>query len=154
MSINDKRRLIINFSTPYFSTTQKLMVKKDSKINHLQYFNNNGKLAIVMGTTGEKILHLVSPNAHVVGTKTYKEAVDFLEAGWVDGVLGDDCILAGYMKKDKFRIINKAYSREYYGVATRKNEYSKELLNQINSTIALILDENRLNLGKKSLLKD
>ncbi|MBR1616896.1 transporter substrate-binding domain-containing protein, partial [bacterium] len=39
MSVNDKRRLVIDFSTPYFVANQKLMVKSDSKITNINYFN-------------------------------------------------------------------------------------------------------------------
>ena len=53
-----------------------------------------------MGTTGEKIARLVAPNANLVGAKTYKEAYNLLVNRQVDAVLGDDCILAGYVNKD------------------------------------------------------
>ena len=56
----------------------------------------------------------------------------------VDAILGDDCILAGFKNND-LRIINKAYSREYYAVAVRKSEKSKELLNAINAAIAVFI---------------
>lgn len=147
MSINEKRKLVMSFSVPYFVANQKIMVRKTSKITHLQYFNKNGRLAVVMGTTGEKISHLVAPNAHFVGTKSYNEAFNLLLNRQVDAILGDDCILRGYLT-DEFRIINKSYSREYYAVAIRKADDSKDLLNLINSALAVMLDERRLNLIK------
>ncbi len=147
MSINEKRKLVMAFSVPYFVANQKLMVKKSSKINHLQYFNKDGRLAVVMGTTGEKISRLIAPNAHFIGAKSYNEAYNLLLNNQVDAILGDDCILSGYLN-DKFRIVNRSYSREYYAVAIRKSEKSKELLNLINSAITAMLDEKRLNLIK------
>ena len=33
MSVNNKRKLIMNFSTPYFVTSQKIMIRKTSKIS-------------------------------------------------------------------------------------------------------------------------
>ena len=36
MSINEKRKLIMSFSIPYFVANQKIMVRKTSKISHLQ----------------------------------------------------------------------------------------------------------------------
>lgn len=148
MSINEKRKLILDFSAPYFMATQKLMIRKTSKISHLQYFNKNGRLAIILGTTGEHVARLVAPNANLVGAKTYTEAYNLLINRQVDAILGDDCILAGFKNKN-LKIVNRAYSREFYGVALRKTEKSKELLNSVNSAISAILDEKELNLITK-----
>ena len=148
MSINDKRKLVMNFSAPYFVTSQKIMIRKTSKISNLQYFNKNGRLAVVMGTTGEKISRLVVPNAYIIGAKSYIEAFNLLANNQVDAILGDDCILMG-LNNGNYRIVNRAYSREYYAVAVRKTDKSKELLNAVNSAITYIMDEKEINLIKK-----
>jgi len=148
MSINEKRKLILDFSMPYFMANQKILVKKTSKISHLQYFNKNGRLAIVMGTTGEKIARLIAPNANLIGAKTYTEAFNLLNNGQVDAILGDDCILSGFLN-DKLKLVNHAYSREFYAVAIRKTPKSKELLNSVNMALSAILDEKKLNLITK-----
>ncbi len=150
MSINDKRKLVVDFSVPYFVANQKIMVAKNSKITGLNYFNKKGKLVVVMGTTGEKIVRLVAPNAYIIGVKTYYEAFKYLKQGKVDAIFGDDCILEG-LNNGKYKIINRAYSREYYAVAVRKSDLSKELLSKINSTISYILDDKKLILVKKPL---
>ncbi len=145
MSVNEKRKLVIDFSVPYFQTTQKIMVRPLSKIKSLYYFNKTGRLAVVMGTTGEKIIRLIIPNAQVVGAKTYREAYNFLINNQVDAIFGDDCILKG-LNDGKFKVINRAYSREFYAVALRKSEDSKEMLNIINPLILTLLDKKSLNL--------
>ena len=147
MSVNEKRKLVVDFSTPYFTTSQKIMVRIGSKITNLNYFNNKGKLAIILGTTGEKIAHIVAPNANVIGAKNYTQAAQMLSNYKVDAILGDDCILKG-IKESNFKIINRAYSKEFYAVAVRKSENSKELLNVINSTIIQLLDKKEINLIK------
>lgn len=148
MSINNKRKLILDFSTPYFEAKQKLLIRRTSKIPHLQYFNKEGRLAIVLGTTGEKVARKLTPNANLIGTKSYFEAYQMLVNKKVDGILGDDCILNGYLNKN-LRLINRAYSREYYAVAVRKSGDSKELLNDVNTAITMILDNKKLNLLSK-----
>ncbi len=148
VSINDKRKLIIDFSIPYFSTGQKIMVNKDSKISHLSYFNTKGTIAVILGTTGENVLHLAAPNARIVAVRTYKEAVNLLENNLVDAVLGDDCVLKGY-NDGRFRIINRAYSKEYYAVALRKSDKSKELLQVVNTSITSFLDDKKMNALKR-----
>ena len=143
MSINDKRKLVINFSIPYFLTSQKLMVRKNSKISHINYFNSSGRLGVVLGTTGEKIIRLAAPTARITGARSYKEAVNLLLTGQIDGIIGDDCILKSYVTKDLV-IVNKSYSKEYYGVAVRKSDRSKELLDEVNNSISTMLDEKKI----------
>ncbi len=147
MSVNEKRKLVVDFSIPYFIANQKLMVKKDSKISHIQEFNTKGRLGVILGTTGEKITHLVSPTARITGARSYKEALELLKTGQIDGIIGDDCILKSYLTNET-RIINKAYSKEFYAVAVRKSDKSLELLNKINSAITVLLDEKKLNFKK------
>ncbi len=151
MSISNKRKLVLDFSIPYFAANQKIMIRKTSKISNLQYFNKHGRLAIVMGTTGEKIARLIAPNANLIGAKSYIEAYNLLINNQVDAILGDDCILAGFLN-DKLKIVNNIYSREFYGVALRKSEKSKELLKHVNSAITMILDERKINLIAKKWL--
>ena len=144
MSVNEKRKLIMNFSAPYFIANQKLLIRKTSKIANLQYFNKSGRIAVIMGTTGERVARTFAPNADLVGAKSYPQAISLLTNNQVDAVLGDDCILSGYLNKD-LKIINHSYSREYYAVAVRKSEKSKELLNALDSAVASILDNRQLN---------
>jgi ABC-type amino acid transport substrate-binding protein len=107
-----------------------------------------------MGTTGEKILHQITPNAHVAGVKTYYEAKKLLADKQVDAIFGDDIILSGLNKEKNFKVINKAYSQEFYAVAVRKSAKSKELLNIVNASIAELLDTKQINLIKKRWIVD
>lgn len=153
VSVNEKRKLVVNFSKPYFMTGSKIMVRKNSNISTLQYFNSKGKLAVVMGTTGEKTARQIVPNAELIGAKTYPEAFKYLKEGKVDAILGDDIILTQF-KNSNFRIVNRAYSRENYAVAVRKSEDSKELLDEINVVISSLLDNKNFNLIKTEQLLD
>ncbi len=149
MSVNPKRKLVVDFSKPYFVTSQKLLVRGDSKITHLNYFNKQGRITVVMGTTGEKLIRNLAPNANVTAVKNYKTAFDYLKTGAVDAILGDDCLLKGLINgTDKYKIINRAYSVEYYAVALRKNTKSKELMELVNSAISDIIDKKKLNVIK------
>ncbi len=152
MTINEKRKLVINFSKPYFATSQKLMVRNDSKITHIRYFNTSGRLGVVLGTTGEKLIRLAAPTARITGARSYKEAVKLLETNEIDGIIGDDCILNGYLS-DKVKIINRSYSKDYYGVAVRKSDKSTELLDAVNSAISMLSDDKKLQSLKRKYIK-
>ena len=58
--------------------------------------------------------------------------------------MGDDAILSQFLHSE-FKIINRAYQKEIYGVATRKSEDSKELLEAINVAISSFLDRKKYN---------
>ena len=125
LSITPKRKLIMDFSIPYFTANQTIMTKKDSDIKNIYYFNKKGKLGVVLGTTGEKAARMIVPNAYVIGMTNYTEALKNLKNGNINGILGDDAILKGLNKGD-YKIIPHSYSKEFYGVGVRKTENSKE----------------------------
>ena len=150
MSINEKRKLVINFSKPYFIANQKLMVLKNSKIAHIQYFNTSGRLGVILGTTGERTVRLAAPTARITGARSYKEAVNLLLAGQIDGIVGDDCILQAYIT-DKTKLLGRAYSHELYAVATRKSDKSAELLDEVNIAIAAMIDEKKIKNFRKTI---
>lgn len=153
MSINEKRKLVINFSDPYYITGQKLMVKKDSKISDISRLGSKDKLVVVMGTTGEKVARNISPNTTLVGAKSYNEAFNYLQNSQATAILGDEAILSGYLTK-KYKILNRCYSREYYAVAVRKQKNSAELLNKINIAVAEFLDNKKIKLKNINITVD
>src|SRR5699024_9658782 len=96
LSVNERRKDIIDFSRPYFVAGQAIMVPRYSRISSISQLNNK-PVAIVLGTTGEKTLRLLAPNANAVGTLTYKEAFELLKQNKVDAILADDSLLYGLL---------------------------------------------------------
>jgi len=148
ISVNQKRKLVMEFSLPYYVTSQKVLIKNTSEIKNLRYFNKNGRLAVVMGTTGEKILSTLVPNASVIGAKSYSEAINYLANSQVEGVIGDDAILAAFLTDD-YKFLKHGYTREFYAVAVRKNDNTTKLLEVINAAITAYLDEKNINILRK-----
>lgn len=95
LSVNERRKDIIDFSRPYFVAGQAIMVPRYSRISSISQLNNK-PVAIVLGTTGEKTLRLLAPNANAVGTLTYKEAFELLKQNKVDAILADDSLYTGF----------------------------------------------------------
>ena len=148
LSVNNKRKMVMDFSLPYFITSQKVLIRKTSEIKNLKYFNKNGSLTVVMGTTGEKILNSLVPNAKIIGANTYLEEINYLANSKVDGVIGDDAILSTFLTDD-YKFLKHGYTKEFYSVAVRKNDNSLKLLEYINKAITTFLDEKNINLLTK-----
>lgn len=135
MSITPKRQEILDFSNPYYTAGQALLVKKGSKVKSLS--NLNGRRAIIVfGSTSERSLRAAVPNVGIVGYKTYPAAYRALKQGKADAIVSDDTILLGLALKDNsITLLPKRYSKELYAIAFRKEPESRRLIKTVNTII-------------------
>lgn len=136
-SITPKRQEIIDFSVPYYTAGQAVLVKKGSKIKTIK--DLKGKRAIIVfGSTSEKSLKTAVPEVGIVGYKTYTDAYKALKAGKADAIVSDDTILLGLALKDNaVELLPKRYTKEPYAVAFRKGIESKDLIRAVNTVIEI-----------------
>jgi putative glutamine transport system substrate-binding protein len=122
MSITSKRQEILDFSTPYHTAGQSILVRKGSDIKALK--DMSGKRAIIVfGSTSEKSLRTAVPNVKIIGYKTYTDAYNALKSGRGDAIISDDSILLGFALKDStVELLPKKYTKEPYAVAFRKGD--------------------------------
>lgn len=145
LSINDKRSAVIDFSHPYYMAGQALMVPSYSKISSIEQLNNKN-VAVVLGTTGEKTIRMLAPNATSVGAINYKEAFELLQTQKVDAILADDSLLYGLIADNRgYKILKSRFTEEYYAVGIRKGEENLSLKKQINFTIEDMQQTGKLN---------
>ncbi len=135
MSITPKRQEILDFSIPYYTAGQALLVRRGSDVKSLR--DLNGKRAIIVfGSTSERSLRAAVPDVGIVGYRTYPEAYKALKAGKADAIVSDDTILLGLALKDKsVELLPKRYSKEPYAVAFRKGPESKDVIKAVNNVI-------------------
>ena len=146
MSITPNRQMIMDFSVPYHTAGQAIMVKNDSKISSLLELENK-KAIIVFGSTVEKSLRSNVPNITIIGYKTYTEAFQALKAGKADAMIADDTILMGFaMNDNSVKILPKRYTKEPYAIAVRKN--NPLMLEAVNTIL-----KEAINRGEISQLK-
>ena len=118
MSITPKRQEILDFSTPYYTAGQAVLVRKGSSVKSLRDLNGK-KAIIVFGSTSERSLRSAVPNVGIRG-------------------VSDDTILLGLaLKDDSVELLPKRYSKEPYAVAFRKGKESKELIRAVNNIIEI-----------------
>lgn len=140
MSITPQRQMIINFSHPYYIAGLTVLVPRESNIKTITDLKNR-RVVVVFGSTAEKNLRQIVPNITIVGTKSYTTAFDMLKSRQVDGMAADDTLLSAFAEDKNYRMLNKKYTIEPYGIGFRKSELSESLQNKVNN----ILEDMRRN---------
>lgn len=153
-TINSQRKKAVNFSVPYFATGQALMVRKGAKIRSFADLEDK-KIGVVIGTTSEQNIKEFAPRAAVKSVRTYKELHDLLKSGKVDVISSDAAILRGFEIDDSEVILLPGrYTKEYYGIAFRKDEESESLQNAINGILKKLDTSNFFIMLGKTWVSD
>ncbi len=152
MTITPQRKEIIDFSIPYDSAGQALLVKSSSKITSIADLAGQN-VGVIWGTTAEKNLLNLAPTANIIGFKSYQDAYNALKNGSINAITSDDTILSRFAIEDNtVKLLTKRYSREPYGIGFKKGKYSKKLKENIDYAIRDMKQKNVINrLHKKWL---
>ncbi len=139
ITILPEREENIDFSNPYFTADQSLLVKVDSGITTLADFADGRNLGVQSGTTGEIYAQENDPGATLVSYDDPGLLFVALEAGDIDGVLQDIIPNAEQALNDETVIVAEVYpTDEQYGFAV-KEEGSEELLAAVNAALASLM---------------
>ncbi len=135
MTITQERLNVIDFSNSYFMSGQAILVKNDNNIRSGK--DLNGKIiGIVLGTTAARNIKYIASKSTIKGFRNYKEAFNELKRGNIAAISTDDVILQGILSDEEgYKLLPDRYSKEYYGIALRKDEESLSLKNAINDAL-------------------
>jgi polar amino acid transport system substrate-binding protein len=94
MSITKDRSHQVQFSDPYFTISQMLLVRRSEmsrfrKPGNNYYVNSNFIIGVAAGTTGEELARKHLPQNRVLGFKSVQEGAKALKAGHIDCFLHD-----------------------------------------------------------------
>ncbi len=144
MSITDQRRLVVDFSTPYYMAGQAILVRNNTDIASIRQLSGR-RVIIVYGSTGEMSVRMNAPEAIIRGYKNYAHAYQALKNGEADAMIADDTILYNLALDDpSVKILDKRFSKEPYAVAFRKGKESEKLRESVNFTIELLQHSGKL----------
>ncbi len=142
MTITPQRQQIIDFSIPYDTAGQALLVRSSSKITSIGELSGLN-VGVIWGTTAEKNMINLVPSANTIGFKTYTEAYRALKNGTIDAITSDDTILNRFVSDDnQVKILPKRYSREPYGIGFRKGKGSAKLKDALDDAISDMKQKN------------
>lgn len=153
MTINPQRMEIIDFSIPYFVAGQALLVPKNSDIKSMTDLNGKNVI-IIFGSTSEKNLREMAPDANIIGFKTYTSGYSALKQGRADAITSDDTILIGFaLADDSFKLLPKRYTKEPYGIGFKKGESSSRLKTRVDNIIRDMENNGELSRLKSKWIK-
>jgi polar amino acid transport system substrate-binding protein len=140
VTITDERKKQYDFSDPYITVGQILVVPKATKNVKTLADLKGKKVGAQIGTTGSFEVKKVEG----LELKTYDEiglAFEDMAAGRLAGVVCDEPTAANFALqraeyKAKFQIVGEPFTREFYGVVVKKG--NRELLDLINKGIRAV----------------
>lgn len=143
MTATDERRETVDFSTPYYTATQVMIVKEDSDITAASDMADK-KICVVQGYTGEVCVQDMgySYEAFKKGT----EAIMELTNGKCDVVVIDSATAQKYVDDNEgLKIVEdaSAFEDEEYAIAVKKG--NTEILNMINKSIEAMLADGTVS---------
>ena len=124
-TINEDRKKQIDFSDVYFSTGQRILVKKTNDAIKEASDLSGKTVCAQKGSTSEQNLTKANPQAKPLLLDSYPACLLALQQGSADAVSTDETILFGLVKQDpNTKIVGKPFSDEPYGIGVKKNESS------------------------------
>jgi polar amino acid transport system substrate-binding protein len=140
VTITDERKAKYDFTEPYTSIGQILIVPKTDKSSKVIADLKGQKIGAQIGTTGAFEVKKVAG----VELKTYDEiglAFEDMAAGRISAVVCDEPVAAHFALKkkeygNKFKIVGKSFTKEGYGIVVKKG--NKDLVALLNKGIAAV----------------
>lgn len=121
MTVNEERKLEIDFSHVYYVAGQSLLVKDGSDIQSID--DLAGKVVCSgEGSTSEKNIREMAPEAELLLFKTYTEAGQALADGRCDAVSTDNTILFGLAEQfEGTGLVGDEFTEEPLGIGIKKD---------------------------------
>ncbi|MDO4872038.1 MAG: basic amino acid ABC transporter substrate-binding protein [bacterium] len=140
MTETEERRHNALFSDPYFTASQRLIVRRDGKIRNKYQLSGN-KIGVQLGTTGDTLASKIE-NVNISQFPNAPSVLQELAAGGVDAVILDDAPASQYVSNfENLEILAGSLSDENYAIAIRKD--NQDLQKKINAALEKIKQDGR-----------
>lgn len=140
MTVTPERAKNALFSEPYYSASQRIIVKKGSPIRN-RYQLSGRKIGVQLGTTGDTLASKIV-GASVTQFQTAPSVLQELSSGKIEAVILDDAPAKQYAAGfSDLEILPGALSDENYAIAIKKD--NKDLLDKVNKEIAKMKSDGR-----------
>lgn len=138
MSVTKERLEKVEFSTPYLSSTVRLMVPSSQRDDGIQGLAPGATLCVADGTSVLDVARREAPDHPILRTRNWSDCLMALQQFQVGAVMADETILAGAAVQDPLtRISDESYGADQvYAVGVAKGKDG--LVRQVNDTIERI----------------
>jgi polar amino acid transport system substrate-binding protein len=123
MTITCDRWEQIAFSTEYYRSGQKILVRKGSKAKSVADLDGQ-KVCAPKGTSSMDNLIKEAPKAIPVAADNHTGCLALFQQGEVAAITGDDTVLAGLAAQDPYAVVpaQRAFTAEPYGLGFNKDD--------------------------------
>ncbi|MBG6242314.1 MAG: basic amino acid ABC transporter substrate-binding protein [Candidatus Symbiopectobacterium sp. Dall1.0] len=142
ITITDKRKQMVYFSSPYFPAEQSIVTPKDSSIGAIADLKDN-KVGVVNSSTGDVVVSDVLGKNNTA-IKRFDNTPLMLQELYEDGIgaaVGDVGVIKFYIKthpEKQFKLVSDAkFQRQYFGISVAKG--NDALLDKINAGLKKIV---------------
>ena len=137
MTATDERRKSVDFSDPYYSSKQTIIVRAvETGVASVSDLKKRS-VGVQSGTTGEIYATEEIDGAEVKSFKTVIDASLALKNGAIDSIIVDELPAKEIVKRNPdLKIVDDDFFTDEYAIAVKKG--NDELLNSINKTIRTI----------------
>jgi polar amino acid transport system substrate-binding protein len=141
MTMNCERWSKIAFSSEYFESGLKILVKKDDKTTSLAGLA--GRKVCAPTSTSSLTAVQKTPGVIPVSAATHTGCLVLFQNGEVDAIAGDDTVLAGLAKQDPYAFVPQIQplTSEPYGIGVNKDQV--DFVRYINRVIDTVKADGR-----------
>jgi glutamate transport system substrate-binding protein len=138
-TINDARKLKVDFAGPYFQAGQDILVKKDNDTIKSVDDLNGKKVCTQQGSTSLKNLQAKNLNPPPATLDSYALCAEGVKDGTYDALSTDNVILLGLAAKSsgELKVVGQPFTSEPYGIGLKKG--NTELRTFINDAIEEVI---------------
>lgn len=139
LTANDERKKSVDFSIPYFQSTQVIITLKDNTTIINPEDLQNKKIGVQIGTTGEALAQEIEGTQVDSYKEGYTAMMDLIN-GKVDAVVIDEEMAKRLVSQNEdAQVLDHVLSHEEYAIAVQKG--NEELLSKINDTITKMKED-------------
>lgn len=153
MTVTTEREKNMNFSNPYYTSKQLLIMDKKTNLDTLQSLKGH-KVGVVLGCTGDIIATGMQDSITVYRYNTTSESIMALNANKIDAVILDSEPAKNFVKNNpNLKYIDNELAKEDYAIAVGKENLS--LVKDINAALETLKSNGIFqNLNKKYFIEN
>jgi polar amino acid transport system substrate-binding protein len=148
MTITEERKKVVDFSMPYWTADQSIIVKADSDFTITVLFGKY-RIGVQTGTTGDLwctenlVQKGLLPERNLKRYDTFILALGDLLNGNIDAIVLDSPVANRFAATKPVKVVGIIVTGEQYGIAVRKG--NKELLDKINQALKTLIETGKIN---------
>ncbi|AEH51208.1 basic amino acid ABC transporter substrate-binding protein [Pseudothermotoga thermarum] len=147
MTITEERKQVVDFSIPYWTADQSVIVKADSNLSITVLFGKY-RIGVQTGTTGdlwcteELVKKGILPEKNLKRYDTFVLALTDLLNGNIDAIVLDSPVANRFAATKPVKIVGIIVTGEQYGIAVKKG--NTDLLKAINEALKVLQETGKL----------